>query len=173
MDESFETFDPNGTPPSMRSGRCATLLRYWNQLRGERAMPKPDEIDPAGLKPILPHLMMVGLSYDPFRAFYRLVGTELVRFAKMDFTGHYADSLVFQEDNPKDWTDYYRGVIEAKQPGFGITYWLVDGAMPRWIEFLICPLSSDGKTIDRCISLEDYENLNYQELDSLPPVLEQ
>jgi hypothetical protein len=172
MDDIFQVFDPAVGEPRMRSDRCRTLLRYWNRLRGARAMPKPDEIDPVDLKSILPHIMMVGISYDPFRAFYRLVGTEIVRFAKRDFTGCYLDSLVFP-DHPKDGTIFYKEVVEARCPGFGITYWIVEGTAPRWIEFLICPLSSDGNTIDRCIVIEDYEHLNYLEVDSLPPVLKQ
>jgi hypothetical protein len=173
MEENFAVFDPDQTPPAMRSNRCMALVRYWNSLRRERAMPRPDEIDPADMISILPHVMMVGISYDPFRALYRLVGTEVVRFAKLDFTGCYVDTLVFQEDDPKDWTVFYREVVEARRPGFGVTYWPVEGMLHRWIEFAICPLSSDGITIDRCVSVEDYEHLNYHELNSLPPVLEQ
>jgi hypothetical protein len=43
----------------------------------------------------------------------------------------------------------------------------------RWIEFVICPLSSDGNAVDRCIAAEDYEHLNMVEIDTLPPVSEQ
>jgi hypothetical protein len=172
MDDTFQVFDPDGETPSMRSQRCHMLVKYWNRLRGDRAMPRPDEIDPTDIKSVLPHIMMVGISYDPFRALYRLVGTEIVRFAKHDFTGCYLDSLVFP-DHPKDGTIFYSEVVTARRPGFGVTYWIVEGTAPRWIEFLICPLSSDGNTVDRCIVLEDYEHLNALEVDSLPPVQKQ
>jgi hypothetical protein len=157
----------------MRSQRCAALLRYWQRLRGDRPLPHPSEVEPAELKAVLPHLMMVGISYAPFRAQYRLVGTEIARFAKFDFTGRYADALKFQNDETQDWTVYYRQVADAGKPGFGVTHWTVEGGLRRWIEFIICPLSSDGNTVDRCISLEDYEHLKYEEIDGLPPVGEQ
>jgi hypothetical protein len=172
MDDSFRLCDPDRGMPGMRSQRCEMLGQYWNRLRGDRAAPRPDEIDPVEIKSILPHIMMVGISYTPFRALYRLVGTEIVRFAKRDFTGCYLDSLAFP-DHPKDGTLFYREVAEARRPAFGVTYWIVEGTAPRWIEFLICPLSSDGATIDRCIVVEDYEHLNPLEVDSLPPVLQQ
>ena len=171
MPEGFHTFDPSH-PPALRSNRCATLLQHWNRLRDGRLFPSWAEIDPSALKPILPHVMVVGIEHSPFRAFYRLVGTEIVRFAKFDFTGHYADALNFQDHAEEDWTRFYREVVDARQPGTGLVYWVTEGTLRRWIEFVICPLSSDGATIDRCISIEDYEHLNVAEIDVLPAVTE-
>lgn len=171
MLEGFITFDPD-RPPVLRSNRCTAMLRYWNRLRGARAFPAWSEIDPCALKPVLPHVIVVGIEHAPFRALYRLVGTEIVRFAKFDFTGHYADALHFQDDGAEDWTRFYREVVAAGRPGVGLLYWTVDGSLRRWIEYVICPLSSDGKTIDRCIALEDYEHLNTMEIDTLRAVTE-
>ena len=171
MPDGFETFDPGSGLPPMRSPRCAALVQYWNALRGDRPFPSRDEVDPGVLKGVLPHLMLTQIEHDPFRVFYRLVGTEIVRFAKFDFTGCYADALRFQDTQGADWGDYYRAVVDARRPGIGLTYWAVVGNLERWIEFVICPLSSDGKVIDRCIAAEDYEHLNLTEIDNLPPVL--
>jgi hypothetical protein len=168
--DGFETFDPASGLPPMRSARCTALVEYWNALRGSRPFPSRDEIDPAAIKALLPHIMMTSIEHDPFRVFYRLVGTEIVRFAKFDFTNCYADSLRFQDTEGADWADFYRVVIEARRPGLGLSYWIVAGNLQRWIEFVICPLSSDGQVIDRCIAVEDYEHLNMVEIDTLPPV---
>jgi hypothetical protein len=167
----YHTFDP-AYPPSFLSARCARLLQYWNAARGARDFPARDDIDPSALKPLLPHIMMLSVEYNPFRAYYRLVGTEIVRFAKFDFTGRYADALHFQDDAGEDWTRFYHEAVQTRRPGHGIYHWSVDG-LRRWIEFLICPLSSDGTTIDRFVSIEDYEHLNVMEIDTLPPVAEQ
>jgi hypothetical protein len=169
--EGFHTFDPSD-PPALRSRRCTTLLQHWNGLRHHRRFPSWAEIDPTAFKPVLPHVMVVGIEYAPFRVFYRLVGTEIVRFAKFDFTGRYADALSFQDDGAEDWSRFYREVVDAGQPGVGLLYWMTEGILRRWIEFVICPLSSDGTTIDRCISIEDYEHLNTLEIDTLPAVTE-
>jgi hypothetical protein len=168
--DGFETFDPASGLPPMRSARCTALVEYWNALRGSRPFPSRDEIDPAAIKALLPHIMMTSIEHDPFRVFYRLVGTEIVRFAKFDFTNCYADSLRFQDTEGADWADFYRIVVEARRPGLGLSYWIVAGNLQRWIEFVICPLSSDGQVIDRCIAVEDYEHLNIVEIDTLPPV---
>jgi len=172
VSEGFQIFDPS-QPPPFRSRRCAALLQHWNRLRGARDMPSRAEIDPAALKSILPHIMMLTVESEPFRVCYRLVGTEIVRFAKFDFTGRYADALNFQDEDGADWTEYYRQAVAARRPGRGLVYWTIDGPLRRWIEFLVCPLSSDGIVIDRFISIEDYEQLNLTEIDTLPRVFEQ
>ena len=171
MLDGFETFDPASGLPRMRSTRCATLLKYWMEVRGARPIPSRDDIDPSALKSILPHIMMTAIEHEPFRVFYRLVGTELVRFAKFDFTNCYADELRFQDTEGADWAEFYRAVVAAGRPGIGLSHWTVSGNIERWIEFVICPLSSDGRVIDRCIAAEDYEHLNMVEIDTLPPVL--
>jgi hypothetical protein len=172
LSDVFQTFDPSAVP-QLHSKRCALLVNYWNALRGERSFPSREDIDPGAMKGILPHIMMTNIEHDPFRVFYRLVGTEVVRFAKFDFTGRYADALKFQDDVGEDWSVYYRDVVDARRPGVGLVHWTVAGGLRRWIEFVICPLSSDGKVIDRCIAAEDYQHLNVMEIDTLPPVAEQ
>jgi len=173
MADGFKTFDPASGLPPTRSARCGALLKYWNDLRRDRAFPSRDDIEPGAIKSVLPHIMMTNIEYDPFRVFYRLVGTEIVRFAKFDFTGCYADALHFQDNEGAEWGQFYRTVVEARRPGIGLSHWTVAGDLHRWIEFVICPLSSDAKVIDRCIAVEDYEHLNMVELDTLRPVSEQ
>jgi hypothetical protein len=173
--DTFAPFDPDCTVERVlsriRSEKVARVLRYWQSLRGGRAFPARADIDPREIKAALPHVMIIGISYRPFRVHYRLVGTEIVRWSRFDFTNRYADELIFQDDG-RDWTSYYRTVVEARQPGFGVTDWMELGRNPLWVEFLICPLSSDGETIDRCLAIEDYEPMNDIEVDALPPVSE-
>jgi hypothetical protein len=172
MDQGFETFDPARPAPVFRSERCASLFRHWNTLRGARSFPSRADIDPVALKRILPYVMIVSLEYEPFRVQYRLVGTEVVRFAKLDFTNRYADTLRFQDDETGDWTVPYRQVVGDRRPGLGLTHWRIGGGPRRWVEFVICPLSTDGAVIDRCISLEDYEPVSLTEREARPPVVE-
>jgi len=143
------------------------LLAYWDLKRAGRTWPLRADIDPADITPLLPHLMLVDITYAPFRVRYRLVGTEIARVAHFDFTGHFLDQLTFESGDAMDWVGCYRQVAETGLPGFGIVHWLSPGAAHRWIEFLICPLSTDGQTITQCISAEDYEPLNPVEFDSL------
>lgn len=173
--DTFAPFDPDRDMASVlsrvRSARVAQVLRHWDSLRKGRKYPCRADIDPGAMKAALPHVMITAISYHPFRALYRLVGTEVVRWSHFDFTNRYADELVFQEDG-RDWTAYYRIIVEAQQPGFGVTDWVQKGRPPLWVEFLVCPLSDDGTTINRCLAVEDYEPMSEIEIEALPPVSE-
>jgi hypothetical protein len=145
------------------------LLAYWDSKRRGRRCPSRADLDPADIKQLLPNLMIVDITQDPFRVRYRLVGTDITRVSHFDFTGHYLDQLIFESGDTMDWVGCYRQVVTSGLPGFGIVHWTSDNAAHRWIEFLICPLSADGSTINQCISAEDYEPLNPIEFDSIEP----
>lgn len=172
--EFFDAFELDLTDEELRfrirSRKVQLVFRHWRDTRNGRAFPRRSDIDPAEMREALPHVTVTQISYDPFRVRYRLVGTEVARWSKQDFTNHYADELVFQDD-PRDWTDYYRQVVDHKTVCFGVTYWRETDARPYWIEHMICPLSSDGVTIDQCLAVEDYEKMSWRDFDSLPPVV--
>jgi hypothetical protein len=171
--DNFTAFDPDrdlgAVLARIRSPKIPAVLQYWRSLRTGVRLPAGVDIDPAAIKASLPHVMIAGISYDPFRVLYRLVGTEIVRWSRCDFTNRYADELIFQDDG-RDWTDYYRVVVEARRPAFGVADWVEPGRTPYWAEFLICPLSDDGEIINRCIAIEDYSAMSAMEIEALPPV---
>jgi len=153
-----------------RAPKNRQLLDYWLAKRGARCMPSRGDIDPTEIPDLLPNIMMTDLTYEPFRARYRLVGTEIVTFAKFDFTNQFADALQFQDDDTFDYAACYQQVAEARAPGIGLSHWRVKGDVTRWIEFMICPLSADDHVVTQCIATEDYEPLNILERESLDPV---
>ena len=171
--DTFFVFDPDrelaDVLARVRSRKIALVLTYWNSLRRGTHFPKRADIDPAAIKLALPNVMVTAISYQPFRVFYRLVGTEVVHWARVDFTGRYADELIFDEEG-RDWSNYYRAAIEARLPAYGLTDWEEADRPPVLAESLICPLSEDGETIDRCLSIEDYEPMSAVDFESLPPV---
>jgi hypothetical protein len=171
--DSFGTFHPDSEIDAVlsriHSPKLSLILNYWRGLRTGSTFPTSADVDPAAIKSALPNVMITGISYDPFRVLYRLVGTEIVRWARFDFTNRYADELIFQDDG-RDWTDFYRAVVDARQPGFGVTDWAEPNGPPYWCEFLICPLSDDGETINRCLAVEDYKVVNVLEVEARPPV---
>ena len=142
-----------------RSRVVEQLLRYWLAKRADARIPTRKAIDPIELRTILPHIMLVDLSTDPFRARYRLVGTAVVEHTKLDFTNYYADDILFQAEDGTDWSDCYRQVAESGRPGFGISHWMPDKSFLQWTEFIICPLLDEAGAIRQCIAAEEYEPL--------------
>ena len=75
--DSFSTFDPDretdGVLSDIHSSRIALVLKHWLSLRKGSRLPASVDIDPSAIKSALPHVMITGISYDPFRVLYRLV----------------------------------------------------------------------------------------------------
>src|SRR5688572_13147501 len=75
----------------------AGLEAHWNGVRGTRTMPRREEIDPIELVPWLPYVSMMELHYDPFRVRYRVVGTEVARIIREDFSNRWLDETGWDE----------------------------------------------------------------------------
>jgi hypothetical protein len=150
----------------------ADLYAYWLKQRGDRRMPRRADIDPAGIKSLLPNLFLTEFTLNPFRVRYRLIGTEIVNHAHFDFTGRYLDELDFSAYDEVDWMGLYRIVWEQGVPIFGDAVERFRDRMraPAPYHFCILPLSADGVTPTGAVALEEYQKLSAHDRDLLPPV---
>ncbi len=60
----------------IRHAGTQSLLNYWNLLRGERTVPRRDEIEPRNIKRLLPDIFLLGFE-GPQQYRFRLAGTHL------------------------------------------------------------------------------------------------
>lgn len=140
----------------VQSQRIRKLNDYW-LARAKGKVPSRSEIDPVDVRELLPNLMMIDILGDPPRFRYRLVGTRVVQYTGFDFTGRCIDEMVFQG---RDFMEQcYRRVLAEKRPVFGHYAWLVRSRHFGQCEFGLFPLSDDGATVNRAISIEDYERM--------------
>lgn len=140
----------------VRSERIRKLNDYWQAKAGGK-VPSRSDVDPVDVRELLPNLMMVDIVGDPARFRYRLVGTRVVQYTGFDFTGRCLDEMVFQG---RDFMEQcYRLMLAEKRPIFGHYAWLVRSRHFGQCEFGLFPLSDDGVTINRGISIEDYERM--------------
>jgi len=70
----------------LKTEPCTRLLAYWDELRGDRLLPRRAEIDPAALVAALPYISIVELR-DPDTMIYRLCGTALRDIMGIEATG--------------------------------------------------------------------------------------
>jgi hypothetical protein len=72
------------------------ILRYWESLRRNGALPRRSEIDPVRIDPlVLPSIALVDVVAGAPRRFrYRLVGTQVAQIFGADYTGCYMDEIV-------------------------------------------------------------------------------
>ncbi len=141
--------------PSFRSLRADALYRYW-QSRRANSLPTRSDIEPADIKSLLPYLLIVDIHRDPFRIYYRLVGTAVAHFSGLDFTGTYLDELAFDICATTDLVNAYRAVCDSKQPGVGMAFAQLNHQTALDVEYVICPLVDAAGTVSQCLVLEDY-----------------
>jgi len=140
----------------VRSERIRRLNAYW-LAKAKGKVPSRSDIDPVDVRELLPNLMMIDMLGDPVRFRYRLVGTRVVQYTGFDFTGRCLDEMVFQG---RDFIEQcYRRMLAEKRPIFGHYAWLVRSRHFGQCEFGLFPLSDDGVTVNRGISIEDYERM--------------
>lgn len=140
----------------VRSERIRRLSEYW-QAKANGKVPSRSDIDPVDVRELLPNLLMIDMLGDPARFRFRLVGTRVVQYTGFDFTGRYLDELVFQG---RDFLEQcYRRMLSERRPIFGHYAWLVRSRHFGQCEFGLFPLSDDGATVNRGISIEDYERM--------------
>ncbi len=123
------------------------LVKYWNDLRGERLAPTMKEFDLLEIPShLLPHSLLVdyNTSNDTFK--FRFFGTEMVSRHGEEMTGR--SPLDFK------WSSFgevlekeYRKSLKHKRPEF-FTFDFIDEIGARKLhEVLRLPLSDDGEAI--------------------------
>ena len=152
----------------IRSPKIAQVLRYWHGLRGGREFPARVDVDPAEIKSTLPHIMITGVT-----------------------TSRSACSTAWSGPRSRIWPGS-TSPTASRTAGLRRRRAGLDLILPRRhrcpeaglrIDRLgrrescialgriaICPLSSDGRTIDRCLAIEDYEPIGALDIEAPPPV---
>ncbi len=139
----------------LTSTKIAELARYWDAVRGARAMPLWRDIDPARIKPLLPHLLVSRYEWNPFRVRYALVGTWLAQFAGGDFTGRYLDELDFSGEDT-DWLAHHQRFIAEGVPAFGVCRFITQSGLERDYESGMFPIAAEDGKIERALGIEDW-----------------
>ena len=147
---------PIGTDlAQMRSEMVRTVHDWWTAARPAGGLPNRRDFDPAAVKALLPHLIIVDVEPDPFRIRYRLVGTRVVDFTGFEFTGRYLDEFIPSEVS-QYWTECYRSAYRSRTPFFGAVTEPTTSGNTFTFEFGIFPLTLGGDQIEQFIAVEDY-----------------
>jgi hypothetical protein len=135
----------------VKSPRIRQLHDYWKSKCNDVVPPPRSAIEPAEIRALLPYLLLAELSADPFRIFYRLVGTAVVRWHGQDFTGR-EHGLVTSLAESGIEAAYHR-VVKSAAPVFGRT--ALDAGDDSWIgfDYALFPLSDNGKTVNKCLAI--------------------
>lgn len=138
------------------SEKVQRLHDYWQDLRGTRDMPARRDIDAVEIWALLPNIHVSEWHEKPDRVRYRVAGTEIVASIGREISGHWLTDF---HTDPKDVAEtmtLYRQVVALRAPIVGRTLGSLQRLGVDSFEWILCPLSEDGRSITHFIGLEDY-----------------
>lgn len=140
--------EPTGhrQPSQLTSPITRRVFEYWDHVRGDRAMPSRQDIDPAALVRELPYLILLDVARDPWDFRYRLIGTHIVDYT-VDYTGRWMSSVSYQKPPSRVW-DACQTVAETGKPIFGDVPNVGRARRILRLENIITPLSADGRSVN-------------------------
>ena len=133
----------------------AFALDYWMGKRGDRFAPSRADIDPVEITSILPRIMLADVERDASGAvdfLYRLSGTGIGVTHGTELTGQRPRDL---EPAPYGALidGHYRAVVEQRRP-IAHMIALRTNKKTRAYARIILPLSSDGETVDKLMTVD-------------------
>jgi hypothetical protein len=134
----------------LTDARFERFYDHWQALRGDRPMPVRRELDPADIKDLLPHIVIVAV--DGPRFLFRLVGTEVVNRIGVDNTGRHLDEL----EPSRGFRDFAARVFETVRNRRAAVLAETDfeaGAANKGVRRLSLPFSDNGTDVSHIVSL--------------------
>lgn len=143
-----------------QSEKARKLFEYWQRLKRNGQPGARTAFDPTEVPGLLSSLLLGDIEADPFRVYFRLVGTRVAAFSRLDFSGRYLDALDYKGRNSVEWHDCYRYVHATQKAVLGINRvsW-PDEALVEY-EFAVLPLAREGDPAGSFIAIEVYDLLD-------------
>jgi hypothetical protein len=136
--------------PGLLAACHVTLQRlydYWDLKRGQRPMPPRSDLDPADMKALLPHLILIDVVPDERRYVYRLVGTREVEMRGADPTGKAIRDAYYAESADETMT-YLDRVVKTQKPVLYRGTYQPTSTRTQEEDVLFLPLSKNGSGCD-------------------------
>ena len=128
-------------------------LAYWEEIRGSDSMPRRDAMMPERIVALWPYILMVDVIDGGADYYFRLVGQRLVD-TYGEQTGRKLSTATISGVVRDRCRQIFSYCLEQAAPSYA--YWSETASDRRPlidVEALCLPLSSDGSTLDRMISL--------------------
>jgi hypothetical protein len=147
------------------TGLVLKLEDYWRSVRRGRAMPARRDIEPAGMRRLLPNVFLIDVI-DRARFRWRLAGTKIGDLEQVEHTGKWLDDTIRHAQDP--FLSFCRMTVEQRRPTcHAALRGDLDGGNRPLVRTLL-PLSEDGVTVAMLLGAVDYSPA---EIVALEPAL--
>lgn len=139
------------------------LNAYWSQLPMQRGVPYRRDVDPAKIREVLAHIMIIELHDDQtsqmLRLKYRLVGTAISRAMGRDATGHWFEEIIENDGRREQLIEHFSVLRQQRQPIFGQSLNTQERHGCHNFRWAIFPLHDGDGKVSHALMLEDYDNI--------------
>jgi len=151
MSQRLEHVGAEINPSTLENDTLAFLLQYWNEKRGERAIPSRADIKVSEMREHLGWVIMVEVLPDFADFRYRLIGTLVTQYFLSDGTGKTVSEMYAAHSNPgtgKGVAAMFRKCARDKVVvrSFGTSGWFGRGF--EAFDCICLPLSDDGENVN-------------------------
>jgi hypothetical protein len=135
------------------TGLVLKLEEYWRSVRLGRAMPARRDIDPAGMRRLLPNVFLLDVI-DRARFRWRLVGTKIGDLEQVEHTGRWLEETIGHTQDP--FLRFCRMTVEQRRPTCHAALRPDFNGGSRPLLRTLLPLSEDGVTVGMLLGAVDY-----------------
>lgn len=133
---------------------------YWDGKRQGRRMPARADLDPAEIKPLLPHLLLMDVLRDgspdwPLDFRYRLIGTFVDANMSARYTGIRMSALPHQRPPGRLW-ESLAAVVAAREPRVNRVPYIGPHRDFLSVVDIVLPLSDDDETVTMLFCAIDF-----------------
>lgn len=129
------------------------LFAYWASLRAGARLPGRRDVDPGGIKRLLPTVSLIDVIAEPLDFRMRLAGTGLYGVYGREITGRRL-SDIYNTAAADYWRVELGRVVTERRPAVGVHNLAWRGASHLSILWLRLPLASDGEAVDMILGLD-------------------
>jgi len=134
------------------------LYDYWLEKAAGRIMPERQDIHPADIPRLLPHLSLIEVLPEDGRCRIRLAGTRLRDVYDREITGLYIDDLEWG-DKRDYWLAAFRRTIEERKPSQGVVRGPrlnKEHLVQYWLKLPLC-LNGGGGSVRMMLCLDYFQ----------------
>lgn len=142
--------------------RLIRFYEYWQSKTKQGRLPARADFDPIEIPDLLPWIYLIDVVNEVGRRRMRcrLVGTSIVQRTGRDMTGRYFDDGMFTPATLEAVTAAFNEVIDSGTPAVFVSrpdIRLTDQLEHAPYKRVLCPLATDGKTVDLLAGLMAFE----------------
>jgi hypothetical protein len=129
------------------------LFGYWASLKGGARLPGRRDLDPGGIKRLLPTVSLIDVTHEPLEFRMRLAGTALYGVYGREITGKSLGDI-YNTAAADYWRVELGKVVAERKPSVGVHNLAWRGASHLSILWLRLPLATNGRDVDMILGFD-------------------